>query len=231
MRCWRSRGRLLGLLERQAGRGGSVELVVDRDDIPAVAASRDAATVARYPLRQCTQMLPGGTSPSRSGSSCSGMWTAPVMCPSDHSRRRRTSSMTIPGSDGATASSRSDASRSPARDAPPANRSAGPVAAAAGRSMPIRASSRWASATCSGVSPSSVSAVPRGRSQPRLVAKLPSRLKLSVPGTCAAANSVRERRSTTHSPTSSRRRSSKGSAAAGGERSGMSGPARLAGPM
>ena len=42
-----------------------------------------------------------------------------------------------------------------------------PVAAAAGRSMPMRTSSRWASTTCSGDSPSRVRGVPHGISQPR----------------------------------------------------------------
>ncbi len=41
-----------------------------------------------------------------------------------------------------------------------------PVASAAGRSMPIRTSSRWASATCSGVSPSRVIGAPQAISQP-----------------------------------------------------------------
>jgi len=38
---------------------------------------------------------------------------------------------------------------------------------AAGRSMPMRTSSRWASATCAGDSPIRVNGVPQGMSQPR----------------------------------------------------------------
>ena len=85
-----------------------------------------------------------------------------------------------------------------------------PVAAPASSSIPIRTSSRRASAT-------SLGGLPDQR-QRRAVAVEPAQVgdevvassNSSVPARCPAANAVRSRRSTTHSPASIRRRSSRG---------------------
>ena len=106
-----------------------------------------------------------------------------------------------------------------------------PVACAAGRSMPIRTSSRCASATSlGGLAEQGDRRAPRD--EPAEVGR-EAAVEAEVQGArgVPAANAVRVRRSTTHSPASIRLRSSVASASSGGLRSGSPGPAALAGPM
>src|ERR1035441_1325564 len=109
---------------------------------------RDAAMTARYPERQCTQISPPGTSPIRARRSCSGMCSAPSRRLPAHSSARRTS-RTVTGRWWRTAAR--SAKLATGKDSsgwPPAHSCGVPSAAPARWSMPIRARSRWAAATC-----------------------------------------------------------------------------------
>ena len=134
------------LLEGQAGRGGAVELVVDRDDVPAVGGEhgrgdrRPVAAVADHPhLARWHVAEPARQLVQRDVDSVGDVALRPLQ---------------------ATAHVQHDqgcGAGPPLRR--PGRRGDGPVDADAG--------SRWASATCPDVSPSRVSGMPQGMSQPR----------------------------------------------------------------
>ena len=168
-RWWNARGWLLRRRvpggRRPAGWGGALEVIVDGDDRPAGGVQNgggDAGAVSGLAVDPDRRRVTRG----QAGSWCRGMCTAPLMCdPSipvaahvqdgerpvvaGRGQVREVATGKVPG---AAAGPAAPGSRRP----PPA-----------GRSMPIRARSRWASATCRRVSPISVSGVPRGISQPR----------------------------------------------------------------
>ena len=111
----------------------------------------------------------------------------------------------------------------PARTGPAARRSTAP-----GRRWPRRRAGRCRSGPAHagprrpapGSHPAASAGCPTGSASPGRSRTGPSRPKLNVPGTCPAANAVRVRRSTSHSPASSRARSAALSAGSGADRSG-----------
>ena len=164
----RRRRRRRGVLQRQPGRCGAGEVVVDADHPPAPGGEHGRRQHGAVAALAVHPHLAGRQFGDLAEQLVQRMCTAPAMWPSSHSSRRRTSSMT--GRPSPAPWRRPDLRTGQPYRGDATLPGPGPRAARwpqrRSRSIPILASSRWACAICSGESPSSVSGVPRGSASP-----------------------------------------------------------------